>query len=85
MKIPICERCGSHEFNKNDNLMVCKYCLTEYAIQTSDMPLRNTNINLDQDIISLLEKCRDDPANARRYANLVLDIDPSNVDAKKYI
>ena len=30
-------------------------------------------------------KCKEDPVNAKKYANLVLDIDPHNVEALKYV
>jgi len=30
-------------------------------------------------------KCRTDPANARRYAKLVLDLDPTNAQARAYL
>jgi hypothetical protein len=33
----------------------------------------------------LLRKCQDDPLQAKRYASLVLDIDPSNKEAARYI
>ena len=45
----------------------------------------NSSIALEEDIAVLLKKCREDPKNARKYANLVLDIDPGNAEAKKYL
>ena len=42
-------------------------------------------IALDDDIARLLKKCESDPRNARKYANLILDIDPDNEEALKYI
>lgn len=84
MKLSICEKCGSHEFVQKNNLLVCKYCLTEYTIEPDDLAVRQTTIALDNDIINLLKKCQDDPANARRYASLVLDIDPNNSVAQSY-
>ena len=44
-----------------------------------------SSIALDDDVARLLEKCRTDPRNARKYANLVLDIDPHNREALKYL
>ena len=44
-----------------------------------------SGISLDDDISRLLSKCKEDPLNAKKYANLVLDIDPHNVEALKYV
>ena len=85
MKLSICERCGSHEFFQKYNLLVCKYCLTEYSIQPDDIAAPTTIISLDNDITRLLQKCQDDPTNASRYASLVLDLDPNNSEAQKYL
>ena len=43
-----------------------------------------STIALDDDVKRLLEKCKTDPKNARRYANLILDIDPDNEEALNY-
>ena len=40
---------------------------------------------LDDDVAKLLRKCRENPARARKYANLILDIDPDNPEALKYL
>ena len=42
-------------------------------------------IGLDDDVAELLRKCRENPARARKYANLILDIDPDNPEALKYL
>ncbi len=44
-----------------------------------------SGIALENDISRLLSKCKEDPVNAKKYANLVLDIDPHNVEALKYV
>lgn len=44
-----------------------------------------TTIGLASDIDTLLKKCQEDQVNRRRYANLVLDIDPTNQQAKNYL
>lgn len=41
--------------------------------------------SLQGDIATLLEKCRNEPWNAKRCANLVLEMDPFNAEARKYI
>jgi hypothetical protein len=51
---------------------------------SEDMLPKNSNIAINNDVQMLLQKCRADPANASRYASLILDIDPGNVEAKNY-
>ena len=85
MKIEICERCGGGEFVDRDGYRICQYCYTKYLITPEDVTQKGSSITLNNDIMMLLQKCRDDPANARRYASLVLDIDPGNIEAVKYL
>ena len=84
MKIEICERCGGGEFVDRDGYRICQYCNSKYLITPEDVTQKRSSITLDNDLKMLLQKCQDDPANARRYAGLVLDMDPGNVDALKY-
>ena len=46
---------------------------------------KNSSITLDNDVERLLKKCRSEPQNAKKYANLVLDIDPTNREALNYL
>jgi len=85
MKIEICERCGGGEFVDQEGYRICQYCNTKYLITADDATMKRTSISLDNDIKLLLQKCRDDPVHARRYASLVLDIDPGNLEALKYL
>jgi hypothetical protein len=78
-------KCGGGDFFEQDGDRICRYCRSKYAIQSNEIQLQDSNIAIDHDIKMLLQKCRDDSANARKYANLVLDIDPSNAEAKKYL
>jgi hypothetical protein len=85
MKFQICERCGGNEFVDRDGYRICQYCNTKYLVTAEDVIQKGSSIALDNDIKMLLQKCQDDPANAHKYASLVLDIDPGNVDAVKYL
>jgi len=80
-----CSRCGSNEFDEKSGYRICLYCGTRYQLTSEDLTLRNSSIDLDSDIERLLQKCRNEPQNAKRYANLILDIEPSNKEAKKYL
>ena len=85
MKITTCEKCGGSDFVDRDGYRICQYCGTKYLITDEDVPRKSSSIALENDISILLQKCRDDPVNAHRYASLVLDIDPGNVEALKYL
>jgi len=54
-------------------------------MQTDDFLPSSSTVALDDDVSILLQKCRADPANARRYAGLILDIDPGNAEAREYL
>lgn len=85
MKLIQCERCGGNDFYNDKGYRVCKFCGARFVITMEDVGIKETTISLNSDIELLLKKCKQDPTNARRYANLVLDIDPSNQEALKYI
>jgi len=85
MKSLICEKCGSNDFFEKNSYRICKYCNTKYVLDADDAKPKSSSISLNNDIKMLLQKCRDDPANARRYANLILDIDSGNEEAKRYL
>lgn len=84
MKVQICERCGGGEFLDRDGYRICQYCNTKFLIMSEDVTRKGSSIALVDDIKMLLQKCQDDPVNAHRYASLVLDMDPGNVEALKY-
>jgi len=48
-------------------------------------PAPRSGVSLDSDVERLLLKCHEDPRRAARYANLILDIDPTNEEALKYL
>ncbi len=47
--------------------------------------MKTSYIALDDDVQMLLIKCHNDPTQANKYANLILDIDPNNKEAIKYL
>lgn len=85
MKKLVCENCGSTDFRTEGNVRICSYCDTRYVLEPSDIGPRTSTISLDDDIRRLLGKCEADPEHARRYANLVLDLDPGNRQALRYL
>lgn len=85
MREVVCAGCGSKELVEDAGYAVCVYCRTRHVPEPKDAPQTTTVIALANDVAALLQRCRDDPANRRRYANLVLDLDPTNREAQRYL
>lgn len=100
MEALICKNCGSNALVRKNDYMVCPYCDSRFAITWEEyhsgifsgshhVTLSHRNVDasiaLDDDVKRLLEKCKKEPRNAKKYANLVLDIDPDNEEALKYL
>lgn len=85
MKEFICSNCGSKDFYTEGSYRICRYCRSRFLITKEDVAARTSTIDLSDDVQRLLNKCQSDPTNARRYANLVLDIDPGNMAARKIL
>ncbi len=82
MNILNCEKCGGAEFVKRNGATMCCYCRSMYSRQNTAV---DATIALDDDVQRLLKKCRSEPHKAHRYASLVLDIDPTNAEALRYL
>lgn len=80
-----CTSCGSNEFNEIEARMVCVYCQTTFSDPTRASMPKASVISVSSDIEALLQKCREDPRNRKRYAGLILDIDPTNPEAQQYL
>jgi hypothetical protein len=85
MKIQECKSCGSNELVQIENFLVCTFCRSRYVAEIVDIAPGESVIEMRSDVELLLEKCETDPANRRRYINLILDIDPLNQDVKKFM
>lgn len=84
MKQMLCDQCGGRDFRIRDGFRECRYCGTKFVVEGEDAR-PSSGIALNEDVNLLLKKCKEDPAHARRYANLILDIDPGNKEARKYL
>lgn len=84
MQSLICKRCGSSEFAEKSNNLICCFCRAIYEKAPAPKGF-DTAIDVKSDVDNLLEKCRKNPKNASAYASLVLDIDPGNKAALKYL
>ena len=100
MEALVCKNCGANALMRKNDFMVCLYCDSRFAITSEERRSGlfgsshhatlshsgvNSSIALDDDVEHLLQKCKSDPKKARKYANLILDIDPDNEEALKYI
>lgn len=85
MKQTVCSNCGADVFIYKDGFKVCKFCNSRYSLDETEKPQKKAVVSVQSDIERLLEKCKADPARARKYAGLILDIDPTNKEAKKYL
>ncbi|MDO4498825.1 MAG: TFIIB-type zinc finger domain-containing protein [Coriobacteriaceae bacterium] len=81
MESIVCSNCMSNEFDEENGKLICKYCGTAYKTIQKNI----SSIGIASDVEVLLEKCRKNPAGAKRFANLILDIDPLNSEARKFL
>lgn len=85
MRLISCQRCGSGDLVASEGVLVCPFCRARYSPDTVAAPLVESTIGVAADVQALLEKCRNEPWNRRRYASLALDIDPKNAEALRYL
>jgi hypothetical protein len=85
MKLVQCAKCGSNELVEENGFVICTYCRLKFIPDASDLPKSGAVISIYDDIRDLLEKCKIDPLNRKVYANLILDLDPNNIEAMKYL
>ena len=92
MEAIVCKACGAGGLQVQNGRGICEYCGTVFILEKQEKKvLRNTaapvgnGIALESDIDRLLRKCAEEPRNARRYASLILDMDPDNEQALRYL
>lgn len=85
MKILKCTNCGSIELADHGSYAICDYCRSRFAYTKEQVSSTTPTIGVASDIDALLKKCQDDPINRRRYASLVLDLDPTNQQAHQFL
>jgi uncharacterized Zn finger protein (UPF0148 family) len=81
----VCSNCGANVFIDKGGYKVCQFCNSQHKVLQSEKPKKKSEISVKSDVDRLLEKCKSDPSRASRYASLVLDIDPTNEEAMKYL
>lgn len=81
MKALICEHCGGDEFIEKDGYRICRYCKSRFIPSKEEKAKKSATISLNDDVERLLNKCKTDPARAKKYARLILEMDPNNIEA----
>ena len=85
MRAIICTHCGGDEFITKNGFQICMYCKSRFVPSKGEIPTPSSTISLNEDVQRLLQKIEKDPFHARRYATLILEIDPNNKEAKKIL
>ena len=97
MKTLVCKSCSATGLVIRGSYAVCPYCDSKFLLDRDERSAASGSghytfasggasvISMDADIERLLEKCRKEPRNARKYANLILDMDPDNTEALRYL
>lgn len=89
MEVFVCKNCGANTLRREKDAWVCPYCDARFVVPGNTAGATrgsvSSSIDLEDDVARLLAKCKADPRNARKYANLVLDIDPDNMEALRYL
>ena len=80
-----CKNCGSNDFEEKGQYRTCQFCGTKYLITEEKDSVGESTIALNEDVSRLLHRWRENPAEADRYAKLILQIDPSNAQAYRQI
>ena len=95
-----CKNCGASRMKLIKGYWCCDYCDSKFPATRDERsaysaPDKNNAlgkhgeiasvIGISDDVERLLKKCETDRKNARRYANLILDIDPDNEEALRYL
>lgn len=85
MEALFCKNCGSNALVKEPgSIYFCQYCGSRFVLPNNYVRTES-EIVISEDVKRLLNMCVIDPANARKYANLILDIDPGNQQALYYL
>ncbi len=82
MKEVVCRNCGSKDLYEEKGYYICRHCGSKFLITPDDKPNKESVIDLHADVERLLQKCKEEPERAQKYAQRILEIDPFNAAAK---
>lgn len=81
----VCENCGSNELYEENGYRICRYCGTRHQIPREERTAQQSTISWKADVEAMLQKCREEPERAGKYAERILEMDPGNTEARKYL
>ena len=73
-----CSACGATDLYEEDGYVICRYCRSKFKKSIENGFGKESSIELDIDVKRLIEKIEKEPQNAKKYAQLILTIDPHN-------
>ncbi len=85
MQVFTCQGCGSHDFHEENGYRICEHCGTKHIITAEDQRASRSTIDLQEDVARLLEKCKEEPERAKKFATRILEIDPNNAEAQRIL
>jgi hypothetical protein len=85
VKIIRCTKCGGNELIDETKHVICAYCRAIFVRDEGLANKKKSTISVSSDVANLLKRCREEPDNRKRLAGLVLDIDPTNEEARRYL
>ena len=80
-----CPNCGSNDLYEENGYSFCRYCGAKLIPSAEDIGAKQSTISLNADVQRLLQKCKENPERAKKYAQLALEIDPNNTEALQYL
>ena len=81
----VCKNCGSNDFEQDGRNMTCRFCGSKFILDKEHDSVKETTIALNEDVVQLLHRWRENPAEGDKYAKLILQIDPNNKQALQKI
>ena len=73
MKAITCRSCGSNDIYVEGDYYICKYCGTRFLLTSDDKPAKESTIDLNNDVERLLQRCKEEPARAKKCAERILE------------
>lgn len=81
----VCRSCGSNDLTEIDGFMICNYCGTRHVMSKDEKGQKQVVIDWSDDVSRLIQKSKDEPERAKKYAERILEMDPNNEYAKKLL
>ena len=80
-----CSACGATDLYEEDDYVICRYCGSKFKKSIENGFGMESSIELDSDVKRLIEKIEKEPQSTKKYAQLILTIDPHNEYAARVL